>query len=354
MATMLIGIDLAKKVFQLHGVDADGTVTMRRKIRRDGLVAFVERSAPGCAIAMEACGSAHHWGRVFLALGHAVKLLPPHKVKAYVAPGKKNDANDAAAIAEAACRPHIEPVAVKSTAQQAVLALHTSRDLLVRQRTALVNALRSQLAEFGFVAPKGIENLSELRRILETEELPEPLLRLALRPLIDQIDRLDGEIASLTKAILKHVQTSPQGRLLTGIFGVGALTASLLEASVPEIRRFPTARHFAAWLGLVPRQNSSGGKARLGRISKTGNAVLRCHLVLGATSLLRLAAAKVPPPGLAWAADLLKRKSYRSASVALANKMARTIWALLTTGEVFDPTRWADSALKQAQQYGTV
>lgn len=282
-------------------------------------------------------------------MGFQVRLLPPHKVKAYVAPGKKNDANDAAAIAEAASRPQIQPVAVKSAAQQAILALHASRDLLVRQRTALVNALRTHLAEFGHVAPKGIGKLSELRTVLEKAELPDPL-RVALRPLTEQAGQLDGEIDSLTKAITEHARTNDRSRLLDGIPGIGAITASLLEASVTDMRSFPTARHFAAWLGLVPRQNSSGGKTRLGRISKTGNVGLRCHLVLGATSLLRLAASKAPPPNLAWAAELLKHKSYRLVSVALANKMARIVWALLTTGEVFDPERWSGSAAKMAWQ----
>jgi transposase len=353
MSTVLIGIDLAKNVFQVHGLDEQGKVTVRKRLNRGSLVDFIKSLPAGCVIAMEACGSAHHWGRVFQEMGYQVRLLPPHKVKAYVAPGKKNDANDAAAIAEAASRPQIQPVAVKSVEQQAVLALHSSRDLLVRQKTALVNALRSHLAEFGHVAAKGIEKLPALLAILATADLPD-LLRLALRSLTEQMDQLDKGIDTLTKAISEHAKASARCRLLDEIPGIGALTASLLEATVPDMRCFPTARHFSAWLGLVPRQNSSGGKTRLGRIVKTGNVALRSHLVLGATSLLRLAASKAPPPWLAWASRLLKHKSYRLVSIALANKMARSIWALLTTGEVFDRKRWSGTGAELPQPQAAV
>ena len=349
MSTVLIGIDLAKSVFQFHGLDAQGKVTLRKHVNRKDFLPFFERMPPGCHVAMEACGTAHHWGRRLQEMGHRVTLLPAHRVKAYVAPGKKNDANDAAAIAEAASRPHIQPIPVKSIEQQAVLALHSSRDLLVRQRTALVNALRGHLAEFGYVAPKGIEKLPQLLRILETEPLPDPFGS-ALRPVAEQIARLGKEIDTLTQAIAAHAKANPLCRVLGGIPGIGPITASRLVATVPDMRIFPSARHFAAWLGLCPRQNSSGGKAKLGRISKTGNVALRCLLVLGATSLLKLAGGKTPPPGLAWASDLLKRKNYRLASVAMANKMARVVWAVMTSGKIFDPHRWCYSNTAMARQ----
>jgi transposase len=297
-------------------------------------------------IALEACASAHFWGRTLRDMGHRVVLLPPHRVKPFVAPGKKNDANDAAAIAEAANRPHIHPVPIKSEEQQALLILHSSRSLLVRQRTMLVNALRTHLAELGLIAPKGIENVARLVEAMKEAELP-VMARQALDVVVGQIDSLDTQIDGLEKHIQEHSKSEALCRLVASIPGIGPITASLLIANVPDITLFADARHFAAWMGLVPRQNSSGGKSRLGGISKTGNADLRCNLVLGATSLLALARKKAPPPKLEWISVMLTRKSSaRLVSVAVANKLARVVWAVLKTGEAFDPSHW-NIALQQ-------
>ena len=341
MHSLIIGIDLAKSVFQVHAIDGRGQVVIRRKLKRSEVVPFLDsQPKDGTLIAMEACGSAHFWGREVGKMGYQVVLLPPHQVKPFVAPGKKNDANDAAAIAEAATRPHIHPVPIKSEDQQAILMLHSSRSLLVRQRTMLVNALRTHLAEFGLIAPKGIENVTHLIEAMKEATLPD-VARHVLDVIVQQIHTLDRQIDDLLKRIQDHAKSQSLCRLLTGIPGIGPITASELVASIPDINLFASARHFAAWLGLVPRQNSSGGKSRLGGISKTGNVELRCHLVLGATSLLALARKKSPPLMLGWIGALLKRKSSaRLVSVAIANKLARIVWAVLKTGTVFEPNRW--------------
>ncbi len=349
MSSLIIGIDLAKSIFQIHGIDGRGQVVVRRKLRRSELLPFLaSHPKEDSLIAMEACASAHHWGRLLREMGYKVVLLPPHHVKPFVAPGKKNDANDAAAIAEAAIRPHIHAVPIKSEEQQAVLMQHSCRALLVRQRTMLVNALRTHLAEFGLIAPKGIENVDRLVDAMTEAVLPE-VARHVLDMLVQQINDLDTQIDDLHKRIQDHAKSQSLCRLLTGIPGIGPVTASLLVASVPDINVFASARHFAAWLGLVPRQNSSGGKSRLGGISKTGNVDLRCHLVLGSTSLLAVARKNSPPPMLAWVCALLKRKSSaRLVSVAIANKLARIVWAVLKTGTAFEPNRWI------ARQQGAV
>ena len=349
MHSLIIGSDLAKSIFQIHGIDGRGQVVIRRKLRRSEMIPFLaSQPKEDSLIAMEACASAHYWGRVLLQMGYRVVLLPPHHVKPFVAPGKKNDANDAAAIAEAATRPHIHAVPIKSEEQQAFLMQHSCRSLLVRQRTMLVNALRTHLAEFGLVAPKGIENVDKLVDIMKEAALPD-VAKHVLDVLVQQINDLDTQIDDLHRRILDQAKSQPLCRLLASIPGIGPITASRLVASVPDINVFASARHFSAWLGLVPRQNSSGGKSRLGGISKTGNVDLRCHLVLGSTSLLALARKKSPPPMLAWISALLKRKSSaRLVSVAIANKLARIVWAVLKTGTVFEPNRWI------AQQQGAV
>jgi len=349
MYSLIIGIDLAKSVFQVHGIDGRGHVMVRRKLKRSELLPFLEtQPKEGSLIAMEACASAHYWGRELSKLGFELVLLPPHQVKPFVAPGKKNDANDAAAIAEAATRPHIHAVPIKSEDQQAILVLHSCRTMLVRQRTMLVNALRTHLAEFGLIAPKGIENVGRLVEAMKEATLPD-MARQVLDMMARQIHELDSQIDDLLKRIQDHAKSQSLCRLLTSIPGIGPITASELVASIPDISLFASARHFAAYLGLVPRQNSSGGKSRLGGISKTGNVQLRCHLVLGATSLLALARKKSPPPMLGWIGALLKRKSSaRLVSVAIANKLARIVWAVLKSGTVFEMDRWI------ARQQGAV
>jgi transposase len=282
---------------------------------------------------MEACGSAHHWARRLSALGHDVRMIAPTRVKAYVQRGKKNDANDAAAIAEAVSRPHMEFVPVKTEGQQGVLMVHRSRDLLVRQRTMLINALRAHLAEFGIVAAKGRGKVKGLVDALDDAEIP-ALARTALRQIAEQIDACGERIEALEKEIVGWHKTDEASRNLATIPGIGPITASALAASVPDASVFENGRKLAAWLGLVPRQNSTGGKDRLGRITKTGDSYLRRLLVIGATSVLRYARDKAPGKA-EWLKALLERKSPRLASVALANKMARIAWSVLARGEVY-------------------
>jgi transposase len=332
MAIVTIGLDLAKTVFQIHGVDESGRAVLRRQLRRGEVEDFF-RSLPPCRVGMEACGSAHHWARRLSALGHDVRMIAPTRVKAYVQRGKKNDANDAAAIAEAVSRPHMEFVPVKTEGQQGVLMVHRSRDLLVRQRTMLINALRAHLAEFGIVAAKGRGKVKGLVDALDDAEIP-ALARTALRQIAEQIDACGERIEALEKEIVGWHKTDEASRNLATIPGIGPITASALAASVPDASVFENGRKLAAWLGLVPRQNSTGGKDRLGRITKTGDSYLRRLLVIGATSVLRYARDKAPGKA-EWLKALLERKSPRLASVALANKMARIAWSVLARGEVY-------------------
>jgi transposase len=330
-----IGLDIAKNVFQVHGVDAAGQVVVRRQLRRAEVVTFFG-GLPPCLIGMEACGSAHYWARQVVALGHEVRLLPPAHVKPYVKRGKKNDAADAAAICEAVGGPHMRAVPVKSAASRGVLLLHRTRDLLVRQRTMLICALRSHLAEFGVVAGQGKGNFAKLVARLEAEEgaaLPD-LARAALRLVAAQIDDTTAKIEALEKAIVAQHRADVASRRLATIPGIGPITASAIASSVPDAAVFKSGRQFAAWLGLVPAQNSTGGKARLGGITKAGDRYLRRLLVIGATGLIRYKRANVPG-GLDWVTGLLARKQVRLVTVALANKMARIAWAVLCRGEVY-------------------
>lgn len=339
MAIAIVGLDLAKHVFQVHAVDETGRAILRRQLRRAGVEAFF-KTLPPCVVGMEACASAHYWARRISALGHEVghevRLIAPAKVKPYVQRGKKNDANDAAAIVEALMRPHMVFVPIKTEAQQAVLMLHRTRDLLVRQRTMLVNAIRAHLAEFGIVAAQGRRKVKELITGLDNTEMPE-LARLALWQIADQIDECDKHIDALERRILAWHKSDEASCTLATIPGVGPITASALAATVPDPSAFRNGRQLAAWLGLVPRQNSSGGKDRLSGITKAGNTYIRRLLVIGATSVIRYARSKAP--GTAeWLKKLLERKSARLASVALANKMARIAWSVLTRGEVYQNT----------------
>ncbi len=332
MTIVTIGLDLAKQVFQVHGVDETGRAVVRRQLRRAEVVGYFEKLSP-CLVGMEACGSAHHWARLISALGHDVRLIAPSRVKAYVQRGKKNDANDAAAIAEAVTRPHMTFVPVKSEGQQGVLMLHRSRDLLIRQRTMLINALRAHLAEFGIVAAKGLSKAKGLIAGLDAAEIPE-LARMALRQIAEQIDACDKHIDALEAQIVAWHKADEASRNLATIPGIGPITASAIAASVPDPTVFDNGRKLAAWLGLVPRQNSTGGKDRLGSITKAGNSYIRRLLVLGATSVIRYARTKAPGEA-DWLKRLLERKSARLASVALANKMARIAWSVLKRREVY-------------------
>ena len=336
MQITTIGVDLAKSVFQVHGVDAAGEVVVRRRLRRAQVLPFFAGLGRRCLVGMEACASAHHWARELMALGHAVRLMPPAYVKPYVR-RQKNDAADAAAICEAVSRPSMRFVPVKTTEAQAMLSLHRTRALLVKNRTMLVNALRAHLSEFGHVAAQGQGGASRLIALIEKRfaetgipATAEP----ALAALARQIRLLSGEIGALERGIRAAHAKDEASRRLASIPSIGPLAASAIAASVPDAGQFRSGREFAAWLGLTPRQSSSGGKERLGAISKKGNCYLRSLLVVGATSILRRRGA-LSEEHRAWLERLLAKKPARLASVALANKVARIAWAVLARGGVY-------------------
>lgn len=323
-----VGLDLAKHVFQVHGVDDQGSVLVRKALRRGAVLKFFAELSP-CTVGIEACSTAHYWARELMALGHTVKLMPPAYVKPYVKRGK-NDAADAEAICEAVMRPTMRFVAVKSAEQQANAMIYKVRELLVRQRTQLINALRSHLAEMGIVAAKGVGRLDDLVAIVHDQEddrLPAPA-RQALQELAGQIAALDARIAPLQQEIVSQLSSNETARRLTTIPGIGPLIAGALVAMVPDPGGFRSARHFATWLGFAPRQKSSGGKQRLGSISKQGNRYLRSLLILGAANVLRRRSAS----GSAWLVALRGRRPFKVAAVALAHKIARVVWALMVKG----------------------
>lgn len=331
MTITTIGLDLAKSWFQVHGVDANGQVLVRRKLKRGEVLPYFQSVAP-CLVGMEACATAHHWSRELSAFGHTVKLMPPAYVKAYVK-RNKNDAADAEAICEAVTRPTMRFVPVKDAEQQSVLLLHRVRSLLVRQRTMLVNALRAHMAEFGIIAPQGLRNIEVLTKIIahEQERLPElarPILQLLVDQLTDTIDRAKDIEVQLARW---HKQ-SPVSQLLATVPGVGIMGASAVAATVIDPKLFHSGREFAAWLGMTPRQNSSGGKERLGRTSKRGDKYIRSLLIAGAVAVLRHARNKATRDG-EWVRNLLARKPTKVAAVALANKTARILWAVMMRGD---------------------
>jgi len=334
MSVSMIGLDIAKSVFQLHGVDALGKVQLKRKLRRDELILFFEQQ-PRCTVVMEACGAAHHWARVLSGLGYDVKLIASEAVRPFVKRGKKTDPADAAAICTAASRPEAKFVAVKSLEQQGVLALHSVRSLLVKQQTMLANAMRGLATEFGLVVPKGMDKLKELMRLVEEDKSIPVQAREVFAELREHCCAATERIEDLERQIVAHARQNDAARRLATIPGIGPITASLLAATVGDtIGTFPSARHFAAWLGLVPRQHSSGGKTHLGRITKAGNRQIRTLLVLGATSMVYRAEQWRSAAG-AWVRGLLKRRSVRHVTVALANKMARIAWAVMARKEVY-------------------
>jgi transposase len=339
----IIGFDLAKQVFQAHGADASGATLFCRKLRRAEVLPFF-RKIPSCIVAMEACGGAHHWAREISALGHEVRLVPPAYVKPFVKRGK-TDAADAEAISEAAVRKSMRFVPVKSAEQQASAMVLKSRALLVRQQTQLINALRGHLSELGIVATVGMRGLAILIAMLRDEaDLRIPRrARLALSELADQIDMIGLQIRKLERGLVEQVKEDDDLRRLTTIPGVGVMIAASIKAHVPDVEGFKSGRHFAAWLGLTPKPRSSGGKERLGGISKMGNPMLRSLLVLGAASVLRRV--KANEGGPSWLVALLGRRPFKVVAVALANKMARMIWALLSKGGVYQADRvFANSA----------
>lgn len=334
MQISTIGLDIAKNVFQVHGIDGEGRPVLCRKVRRDRLLTLFAGLAP-CLVGLEACATAHHWARELTALGHRVRLMPPAYVKAYVK-RNKNDAADAEAICEAVRRPTMRFVPIKSADAQSILMLHRARHLLVRQRTAQVSAFRAHLAEYGVVAPKGIAHVRDLLAALETGGallLPD-LARQTLLLIAQMIDVLSQQIRKIEIELLAWHRTSAVSQRLETIPGIGFLTATALAATVGDARVFRSGRQFAAWLGLVPRQNSSGGKERLGGISKMGDRYLRHLLVVGATAIVRYTRRKATAVSL-WANRLLERKPARLVTVAVANKMARIAWAVMAREETY-------------------
>ena len=334
MTITTVGLDLAKSVFQVHCIDSAGAVILRKKLRRSEVLGFFRSLGP-CRVGMEACATAHFWAREIGALGHDVRMMPPSYVKAYLR-RQKNDAADAEAICEAVTQPSMRFVPVKSAERQSVLVLHRSRELLVRQRTMLVNAIRGHCAEFGLIAPLGVRSVPELIERVRAADpimLPE-ITRLTLTMLADQLDALAAQVHALERRLLAwHRQDRASQRLAT-IPGVGIITATALAATVCDPSLFRSGREFAAFLGLVPRQNFSGGKDRLGRISKMGDGYLRKLLVVGATSVVRRAKSDTLAAG-PWVQSLLERKPTRVVTVAMANKTARIAWAVLARGDVY-------------------
>jgi len=327
-----IGIDIAKSVFQVHGVNAVGEVVIAKRLTRGKILAFFEK-LPACRVGIEACPTSHHWARELTKLGHDVRLMPANYVKAYVK-RNKNDANDAAAICEAVTRPSMRFVAIKTKEQQAALMLHRSRQLLIRQRTMLSNAMRGHLAELGIVAPVGRKGLATLiKAIGDAQDTRIPLAaRRCLAGLARQYMLVQEEIGALEKHIHAWHRSNPLSRRLQEIPGIGPIVATALVASIPDAKTFSSGRNMAAWIGLVPKQHSTGGKQRLGGVSKQGNRYLRWLLVVGAMAVIRYAKQhgfKKHP----WLARLMERKPTRVAAVALANKMARMVWVVMARGE---------------------
>ena len=328
-----IGVDLAKSVFQIHGADASGAILFRKKLRRHQVLTFFAAQPP-CTVAMEACGSAHHWAREIGRLGHHVRLIPPAYVKPFVK-RHKNDAADAEAICEAAQRPTMRFVAPKGEQAQAAALVFRARDLLVKQRTQVINALRGHLAEFGMVVAKGPAHVSQLVRAVEDSAGPIPeLARPILQMLADTLHQLDEQIMRLDREIAQRARTDEAARRLMTVPGVGPVIATALTALAPPAETFRRGRDFAAWVGLTPLQHSTGGKQKLGATSKMGERTLRRLLILGASGVLRWAARNGVPAG-SWIARMLARKPPMLVRVALANKMARIVWALLARGEVY-------------------
>jgi transposase len=331
MQVTTVGIDLAKNVFQVHGADTNDMVVFNKPLRRSQVLPFFGKLAP-CLIGMEACASAHYWARELKMLGHDVRLMPARDVKAYVKRGK-NDAVDAAACCEAVQRPTVRTVPVKTPEQQAQLMQHRVRDLLIRQRTQAINALRSHLAELGIVAPQGYDGLKALLAIIADSKdtrLPENA-RVSLSALVAQIASCQAEIAAIEKRLLGQHRRNADSKRLETVPGIGFIGASAIVATVPDASIFKTGRDFAAWVGIVSRQDSTGGKQRLGPISKQGDRYLRRILIVGAFAVLKQARAH--PEKYPWVANLLAHKKAKVVAVALANKTARIAWAVLTKKE---------------------
>jgi transposase len=333
MQITTIGLDIAKNVFQVHGIDAAEKVVVRKQLRRSQVLAFF-KALPPCLIGMEACATAHYWGREFTKLGHQVRLMPAKDVKAYVK-RNKNDAADAEAICEAVRRPTMRFVQIKSPEQQGRLMQHRARDLLIRQRTQVINALRAHLAEFGITAAQGNAGLKELLAIIagdEDERLPADA-HAVLIVLAAELQAMQTLIASIEKRIMTQHRANKESQRVETIPGIGVIGATAIAATVPDPKIFRSGRDFAAWIGIVPRQDSTGGKQKLGPISKQGDRYLRRILIVGAISVLRRA--RENPAKYPWLTQLLVRRPFKVVAVALANKMARMAWALLAHGGTY-------------------
>ena len=331
-ATTTIGLDIAKSVFQVHGIDAEGNVTLRRRVKRRYVLAFFQKLPP-CLVGIEACASSHHWSRELQALGHTVRLMPPAYVKPYVK-RHKNDAVDAEAICEAVTRANMRFVATKTPEQQSCLTLHRTRHLFIRQQTSVINAIRAHLAEFGIVAPVGRHGVEQLLGVVadaDDRRLPD-VARACVAALGAQLRTLTAQILQFDRMIRAWHRSSEASRRLDDIPGVGPALATALVASVADPKVFRSGRDFSAWIGLVPKQNSSGGKDRLGNISKRGDRYLRSLFTTGALAVIRYAkihGAKHRP----WLTALLTRRPTKVAAIALANKIARIAWAIMAKGE---------------------
>jgi len=327
-----IGLDIAKSVFQVHGVDAAGQVIVRRQLKRRQVLTFF-RKLPPCLIGIEACASSHYWSRELQSLGHTVRLMPPAYVKPYVK-RQKNDSTDAEAICEAVTRPNMRFVPTKTIEQQSCLVLHRTRQLFIRQQTATINSIRAHLAEFGIVAPvgrRGVEQLLEVIADSNDARVPE-VARACVAALGVQLRQLKAQILELDRRITAWHRSSELSRRLNEIPGVGPALATALVASIADPKVFRSGRDFSAWIGLVPKQNSSGGQDKLGSISKQGDRYLRSLFTTGALAVIRYAkihGTKHRP----WLAALLARRPTKVAAIALANKIARIAWALMTTCE---------------------
>jgi transposase len=326
-----IGLDIAKSVFQVHGVDAAGQVVMRRQLRRRQVLSFFQKLPP-CLVGIEACASSHHWSRELQALGHTVRLMPPVYVKPYVK-RQKNDTTDAEAICEAVARPNMRFVPTKTVEQQSCLMLHRARHLFIRQQTAVINSIRAYLAEFGIVAPVGRRGVEQLLEVAAdtVDRLPE-VARACLAALGVQLRTLKAQILEFDRRIIAWHRSNATSKRLDAIPGVGPALATALVASIADPRAFRSGRDFSAWVGLVPKQNSSGGKDRLGSISKQGDRYLRSLFTAGALAVIRYA--KIRGTGhRPWLTGLLARRPTKVAAIALANKLARMAWAMMTRGE---------------------
>ena len=329
-----IGLDIAKSVFQVHGVDAAGQVVLRRQLKRRYVLAFFQ-GLPPCLVGIEACASSHHWSRELQALGHTVRLMPPAYVKPYVK-RQKNDITDAEAICEAVTRPNMRFVPTKAVEQQSCLMLHRARHLFIRQQTAVINSIRAYLAEFGVVAPvgrRGVEQLLEVVADPADRRLPE-VARVCLAALGSQLRALKAQILEFDRRIIAWHRSNATSKRLDAIPGVGPALATALVASIADPRAFRSGRDFSAWVGLVPKQNSSGGKDKLGSISKQGDRYLRSLFTAGALAVIRYAkihgTAHRP-----WLTGLLARRPTKVAAIALANKLARMAWAMMARNECY-------------------